>query len=108
MHSIREFLLESKSKKAEQQFDVTNSDDLKKKMKEISLKDNKVRTVQVIFGRAFVNVYDSPSKIPHYAVGDTGGALHPELKGYWQNGVLKPFSEKLVIKHQNIDYGPGD
>jgi len=87
----------SKSEK----YDVDNIDDLKKLMKKLGKNDNKVRTVSVIFGMAYVKTWSSQSRISYNAVGDSP----MQVRGYWQKGKLNPFSEKLVIKYQNTGMG---
>ena len=109
MRTFQNFLTEAKkSKTPDESFDVTNTSDLKKKMKDLGKNDNKCRVVSVTFGKAFVNVYDSVSKIPNWEIGYSKDVFHPELSGYWQGGVLKPWPEKLLQKYQMVDYGPGD
>jgi hypothetical protein len=57
-------LLERKTRKRAEQYDgISDMPKLKKLMKKLGAKDNKVRTVSIDFGRAYVYTYDSPSKI---------------------------------------------
>jgi hypothetical protein len=70
-------------------------------MKKLGKQDNKVRTVSIDFGMAYVRVWASPSRISYNAVGDSP----MQVRGYWQKGKLKPFNEKLVSKYQNTGMG---
>ena len=56
-------LTEAMRKKAEQYDGIDSMPQLKKLMKKLGAKDNKVRTISITFGRAYVYTYDSPSKI---------------------------------------------
>lgn len=98
--NFKKYLKESLSK--EETYDnINNVNDVKHLMKKF--KDNKVRTVSVVFGQAIVKVYDSPSKIKYNDVGSSPIGL----EGYWKNGELIKFSSKLKIKYQNTALGRG-
>ena len=100
----RELVKIAKSLAAEksEKYDGINSmADLKALMKKLGMQDNKVRTVSIVFGRAYVRTWDFPSKIHHNAIGDSPMSA----RGYWYKGKLKPFSEKLITKHQNVGLG---
>ena len=95
-------LLERKArKKSEQYDDINNMSDLKALMKKLGAKDNKVRTVSIVFGQAYVYTYDTPSKINYNDYGDSPMVA----KGYWKKGKLIPFSEKLIVKYQRSGEG---
>ena len=90
-------LLERKARKRAEQYDgISDMPKLKKLMKKLGAKDNKVRTVSIDFGRAYVYTYDTPSKINYNDYGDSPMVA----KGYWKKGKLIPFSEKLIVKYQ--------
>ena len=76
---------------------INNLNSLKNLMAELGQSDNKVRTVSVVFGRAYVRTYPYPSKINHNDIGDSPATA----KGYWRGGKLHSFSDKLQIKYQN-------
>jgi hypothetical protein len=80
---------------------INNLKALKDLMKKLGKKDNKPRTVSVDFGRAYVKVWNSPSKISYTAYGDSLSSA----RGYWVKGKLIKFSEKLVTKYQNTGMG---
>ena len=88
-------------KKSEQYDDINSMSDLKILMKKLGAKDNKVRTVSITFGRAYVHTYDAPSKINYNDYGDSP----MPAKGYWKKGKLIPFDKKLVIKYQQSGEG---
>ena len=88
-------------KKSEQYDDINSMSDLKILMKKLGAKDNKVRTVSITFGRAYVYTYDAPSKIYYNDYGDSP----MPAKGYWKKGKLIPFDKKLVIKYQQSGEG---
>ena len=89
-------LTEAMRKKAEQYDGINNMPALKKLMKKLGAKDNKVRTVSIVFGQAYVHTYDTPSKINYNDYGDSP----LPAKGYWKKGKMIPFSEKLIVKYQ--------
>jgi hypothetical protein len=82
-------------------FDITSAAEFEQKMKDISKDNNYAWTVSIVFGRVYVRRHDSPSKMSHLVVGDSP-YTHP---GYWRQGKLNPFSEKLIIEHQNTGIG---
>ena len=88
-------------KKSEQYDDINSMSDLKILMKKLGAKDNKVRTVSITFGRAYVYTYDAPSKINYNDYCDSP----MPAKGYWKKGKLIPFDKKLVIKYQQSGEG---
>jgi hypothetical protein len=94
-------LIEAMRKKAEQYDGINDMPTLKKLMKKLGTKDNKVRTVSIDFGRAYVHTYDTPSKINYNDYGDSPMVA----KGYWKKGKLIPFSEKLIVKYQRSGEG---
>ena len=97
-----QILLERKARKKSEQFDgISDMPKLKKLMKKLGVKDNKVRTVSIDFGRAYVYTYDTPSKINYNDYGDSPMVA----KGYWKKGKLIPFSEKLIVKYQRSGEG---
>ena len=97
-----QILLERKARKKSEQFDGINGmPQLKKLMKKLGVKDNKVRTVSIDFGRAYVYTYDTPSKINYNDYGDSPMVA----KGYWKKGKMIPFSEKLIVKYQRSGEG---
>ena len=97
-----QILLERKARKKSEQYDDINSmSDLKTLMKKLGAKDNKVRTVSITFGRAYVYTYDAPSKINYNDYGDSP----MPAKGYWKKGKLIPFDKKIVIKYQQSGEG---
>ena len=59
-----------------------------------------MRTVNVIFGRAYVKTYNSPGAISYHDIGDSPMSA----KGFWKNGKMFSFPEKLQIKYQNSAY----
>lgn len=95
-------LIEAVKNKADTYDNIGNLNDLKKLMK--GFKDNKVRTVSIDFGRAYINTYDTPSKIRYTAVSDSPMVA----KGFWKKGKMYPFPEKLIIKNQKHDGSGGD
>jgi len=64
-------LTEAMRKRAEQYDGISDMPKLKKLMKKLGAKDNKVRTVSIDFGRAYVYTYDTPSKINYNDYGDS-------------------------------------
>jgi len=94
-------LTEAMRKKAEQYDGIDSMPQLKKLMKKLGAKDNKVRTVSITFGRAYVYTYDSPSKINYNDYGDSPGPA----KGYWKKGKMIPFDKKLIVKYQRSGEG---
>ena len=97
-----QFLLERKARKRAEQYDDINSmPALKKLMKKLGAKDNKVRTVSIDFGRAYVYTYDTASKINYNDYGDSPMVA----KGYWKKGKLIPFDKKLIVKYQRSGEG---
>jgi hypothetical protein len=80
---------------------INNRDQLTALMARLGT-DGQARTVQVIFGAAFVTSYDSPSQIPYHAVGHT--SWPSDLRGYWQGGKLHRFSAKLTRDYVNSCY----
>ena len=95
-------LLERKArKKSEQYDDINNMSDLKALMKKLGAKDNKVRTVSIVFGQAYVYTYDTPSKINYNDYGDSP----LPAKGYWKKGKILSFPEKLIVKYQQSGEG---
>ena len=95
-------LLERKTRKRAEQYDgISDMPKLKKLMKKLGAKDNKVRTVSIDFGRAYVYTYDTPSKINYNDYGDSPMVA----KGYWKKGNMIPFSEKLIVKYQRSGEG---
>ena len=94
-------LIEAMRKKAEQYDGINDMPTLKKLMKKLGTKDNKVRTVGITFGRAYVYTYDTPSKINYNDYGDSPGPA----KGYWKKGKMIPFPEKLIVKYQQSGEG---
>ena len=94
-------LTEAMRKKAEQYDGINNMPALKKLMKKLGAKDNKVRTVSIVFGQAYVHTYDTPSKINYNDYGDSP----LPAKGYWKKGKLIPFDKKLIVKYQRSGEG---
>jgi len=92
------WLLEKKSA-SEKVNNINNLIDLKKLMQKYA--DDKVRVVSIVFGMAYVDTYDSPSKIPYTAVGDPPMSA----RGYWKKGKLYSFPQQILIKYQNTDGG---
>ena len=88
-------------KKSEQYDDINSMSDLKILMKKLGAKDNKVRTVSIDFGRAYVYTYDTPSKINYNDYGDSP----MQAKGYWKKGKMIPFDKKLIVKYQRSGEG---
>ena len=94
-------LTEAMRKKAEQYDGIDSMPQLKKLMKKLGAKDNKVRTVSIDFGRAYVYTYDTPSKINYNDYGDSP----MQAKGYWKKGKMIPFDKKLIVKYQKSGEG---
>jgi hypothetical protein len=94
-------LTEAMRKKAEQYDGINDMPTLKKLMKKLGTKDNKVRTVSIDFGRAYVYTYDTPSKINYNDYGDSP----IQAKGYWKKGKMIPFDKKLIVKYQRSGEG---
>ena len=94
-------LTEAMRKKAEQYDGINNMPALKKLMKKLGAKDNKVRTVSIVFGQAYVHTYDTPSKINYNDYGDSP----IQAKGYWKKGKMIPFDKKLIVKYQRSGEG---
>ena len=97
-----QILLERKARKRAEQYDgISDMPKLKKLMKKLGAKDNKVRTVSIVFGQAYVYTYDTPSKINYNDYGDSP----LPAKGYWKKGKMIPFPEKLIVKYQQSGEG---
>ena len=94
-------LTEAMRKKAEQYDSIDGMPQLKKLMKKLGAKDNKVRTVGITFGVAYVYTYDTPSKINYNDYGDSP----LPAKGYWKKGKMIPFDKKLIVKYQRSGEG---
>ena len=95
-------LLERKArKKSEQYDDINNMSDLKALMKKLGAKDNKVRTVSIVFWQAYVYTYDTPSKINYNDYGDSP----LPAKGYWKKGKNDSISGKTYVKYQQSGEG---
>ena len=83
--------------KTEYYDNINNIEDLKALMQ--GFQDAQVRTVSIVFGRAYLDTWTVPSKINPNAYGDSPLSY----KGYWKQGRLYPFSDKLIIKYQQKD-----
>jgi len=94
-------LVEAVRKKSQQFDGIDGMPQLQKLMKKLGAKDNKVRTVSIDFGRAYVYTYDTPSKINYNDYGDSP----IQAKGYWKKGKLIPFDKKLIVKYQRSGEG---
>ena len=70
-----------------------NTTDRVKKLSEEN--PTKYLIVDVVFGVVDVT-------IKSYLLPDAPSHVHPKFKGYWKNGAFKKFSEKQIIKDQNI------
>jgi hypothetical protein len=99
MDLIEKYLGESAIKKVH--IHVQNIPMLHSELKKLSEKNNFAWVAAVVFGLAYINAYASPSKIPYNAVGDSPS----EFKGYYQKGVFKKFSEKLIVRYQQSAEG---
>ena len=94
-------LTEAMRNKAEQYDGINGMPQLTKLMIKLGAKDNKVRTVSIDFGRAYVYTYDTPSKINYNDYGDSP----MQAKGYWKKGKMILFDKKLIVKYQRSGEG---
>ena len=94
-------LIEAVRKKSEQFDRIDAMPQLKKLMKKLGAKDNKVRTVSIDFGRAYVYTSNTPAKINYNDYGDSP----MQAKGYWKKGKMIPFDKKLIVKYQRSGEG---
>jgi hypothetical protein len=78
---------------------ITDMDSVVALMEKLGKQDNKIRTVHISFmNDVIVNAHQSPSRIGRDAVGDAPDGY----KGYWKNGKLLPFPERLINSYNNM------
>ena len=82
------------------EFDVRSDKEFVKQMGALS-QDGQCWITCVVFGHVYAKAVRWPSSIPYNAV----GAAPRDFEGYWQNGVLHPFSQRLTLKYQNSCIG---
>jgi hypothetical protein len=77
--------------------DIKDEKSLKQLMKRLGKEDNLIRTISITFGQVAIYTHRIPSELgPASVAGAPFG-----YEGYWKNGKLIPFSDKLINKYQN-------
>jgi len=80
--------------------DINSIHELEKLMTRLGSKDNKVRMVTIVFGRAYITTYDSPSQVPSNVI----SACNIDYRGYWKQGKLHKFSKKKMDQYGDWVY----